>query len=164
MALHSLPRDALLVVWGGDVLTRAELELRPRALRRLTLQIDEDAFLVSTSEGPADWVNHSCSPNAGLRGQVSLVALRRIDRGEEICFDYAMCDGCSYDEFDCRCGSARCRGRVTGDDWARPELIERYAGYRSPYLERRVSRRLAHHGQPGGRAGIPAEERSEWQS
>lgn len=57
---------------------------------------------------------------------------------EEVCFDYAMSDGSPYDEFDCTCGAADCRRRVTGNDWCRPELQQRYAGYFSPYLQRRI--------------------------
>ena len=51
---------------------------------------------------PADWVNHSCEPNCGLSGQIALVALRRLEPGEEVCFDYAMSDGSPYDQFHVR--------------------------------------------------------------
>ena len=61
-----------------------------------------------------------------------------IAPGQEVCFDYAMCDGTPYDEFICSCGAQNCRGEVTGEDWKRPELRERYAGYYSPYLQHRV--------------------------
>jgi hypothetical protein len=33
-----------------------------------------------------------------------------------------------------------CRGEVTGDDWSRPELIERYKGWFSAYLQARIDR------------------------
>ena len=65
--------------------------------------------------------------------------MRDIRPGEEICLDYAMCDGSNYDEFDCSCGSPDCRHRVTGEDWKRPELWKRYEGYFSPYLQRRIT-------------------------
>jgi len=88
-------------------------------------------------------VNHSCDPNCGMSGQIALVALRPLEPGEEICFDYAMSDGTPYDQFPCGCGAATCRGRVSGDDWQRPELWERYRGYFSPYLQRRIDATLA---------------------
>jgi hypothetical protein len=137
-AQHAIPAGERLAVWGGEVITREMLNQLPSTARRLTLQVEEGLYLISSQEGPGDWINHSCDPNAGLRGQIVLVAMRDIALGEEIRFDYAMSDGSPYDEFECSCGAPNCRGRVTGHDWLRPELRERYAGYFSPYLQRRI--------------------------
>jgi uncharacterized protein len=41
-------------------------------------------------------------------------------------------------EFDCHCGTALCRGRTSAEDWRNRELQIRYAGYFSPYLQRRI--------------------------
>lgn len=128
----------LLAVFGGTVVSAEQLRQAGPTFRRLTLQIDEDLFVVSTVEGPADWFNHACEPNAGLRGQLSLVALRPIAAGEEVSYDYAMSDGSAYDEFPCACGAPRCRGRVTGNDWQLPELWARYGEHFSPYLLARI--------------------------
>jgi hypothetical protein len=129
-----------LLVWGGDVVTGEMLNRMSDEKHRLAVQIEEDLYLVTPHEGPADWVNHSCDPNAGLVGQIVLVALRDIRAGEEICFDYATSDGSPYDEFECGCGSRKCRHHVTGDDWQLPELQVRYAGHFSPYIQRRIDR------------------------
>jgi hypothetical protein len=140
-AYQPVQAGELLAVWGGDVITRLELALlTPTALRH-TIQIEEDLYLAPTrAPEPADYVNHSCDPNAGLSGQIALIALRPIAPDEEICFDYATCDGSIYDEFECACNSPHCRGQVTANDWARPELWKRYAGHFSPYLQRRIDR------------------------
>lgn len=131
----------LLIVWGGKVFTSDELAKLPPDRQMYSIQIDENIYQVSVDPSePADYVNHSCNPNAGLAGQISLVALRDIEPNEEICFDYAMSDGSPYDEFVCGCGSPICRGLVTGNDWQNPELQRRYAGYFSPYLQRRINR------------------------
>jgi hypothetical protein len=146
--------------WGGEVIDRHTLRQQPPGANAITVQIDEDLFLLSSREGPGDWINHSCEPNVGVRGQIVLVTLRDVRAGEELCYDYAMTDGSDYDELDCACGTPSCRGRVTGDDWRRPELIERYRGYFSPYLARRIDleygrrsvprrRRHRHPGRPG---------------
>lgn len=128
-----------LAVWGGRVVDRAELEGLSAERRSLTLQVEEGLYLAPVDEpDPADFVNHSCDPNAGLRGQITLVALRAIAAGEEVCFDYAMSEGSDHDEFECACGAEGCRGRVTGDDWRLPKLQERYEGYFSPYLAARI--------------------------
>lgn len=130
----------MLAVWGGEVRSGAQLARLSPELRRYSLQVEEDLYVVSYRQGPADWINHSCEPNAGMCGQVVLTAMRDIPPGEEICYDYSMTDGSSYDEFQCGCGTPSCRGRVSGDDWRLPYLWERYAGYFAPYLQRRIDR------------------------
>lgn len=128
----------VVAVWGGDVLTGAELAQVSEKERRLSVQIEEDHYLVTRVDGPGDWINHSCAPNVGLSGQSVLVAMRDIAAGEEICFDYAMTDSTPYDEFDCGCNSPGCRRHITGNDWRIPELWQRYEGYFSAYLQRRI--------------------------
>ena len=99
------------------------------------LQIEEGFYLEAPLPlEPTDCFNHSCDPNVGFTGQIGLVAMRDIHAGEELNFDYAMCDGSVYDEFDCYCGSGKCRGQVKGTDWSLPELWEKYDGYFMPYL------------------------------
>lgn len=127
-----------IAVFGGRVVMASELAEVPRRHRHLLLQVEEDAYLLSEKESTADWFNHSCEPNAGMCGPITLVALRDVDAGEEICFDYAMSDGSDYDQFDCACGAPTCRGRVTGSDWQIRELWDRYDGHFSPYLARRI--------------------------
>ena len=129
----------LIGVWSGRIVTAEELDELPVDIRRHTVQVEEGLYLASLSPDEApDFINHSCEPNAGLDGQVAIVALHRILPGEEVTIDYAMCDGSPYDEFDCECGSSLCRGRVTGEDWRSPALWQRYAGHFSPYLARRI--------------------------
>lgn len=131
----------MLVVWGGNVVTGAELARLPLVKRRYSIQIEEDLYQVSPYESEAaDHINHSCSPNAGLSSAISLIAMRDIRAGQEVNYDYATSDGSAYDEFDCTCGARNCRGHVSGDDWKLPILQRRYRGYFSPYLQRRISR------------------------
>ena len=84
----------LLLVWGGRIITGAQLGALPPDKRHWMLQIDEDLFqLTDPAEiGMADQVNHSCDPNSGIFGHIALVALHVILPGEEICFDYATTD------------------------------------------------------------------------
>lgn len=138
-AIAPIPKDELLVVWGGVIVITEELYRLPDFARDRSLQVDEDHHLCSGMlDHDADCVNHSCDPNAGLRGQISLVALRDILPDEQICFDYAMSD--SHPEFTmpCACGSPLCRGKITGEDWQLPDLQQRYKGYFSPYLQRKI--------------------------
>lgn len=136
-----LAAGELLLVWGGRIISTDEFNDLPKSKQVRSVQIEESLYLVTETFGePTDYVNHSCDPNAGLSGQVALVALHDIDEGSEIVYDYAMTDGSAYDEFECGCGAPSCRGRVTGVDWREPALWGRYAGHFSPYLQRRIDR------------------------
>jgi uncharacterized protein len=133
-------KGELVSLWGGRIIHKDELDPgMPRFTQRV-LQVDEDLYLL-TAEAPEpnDCFNHSCEPNLGFLGQVGLIALRDIDLGEELMFDYAMSDGGAYDEFECFCGSTHCRKKITGNDWKLAELWSRYEGYFSPYLSRRIA-------------------------
>lgn len=129
----------VVVVFGGQAMTLEEIRALPEVRRRFALQVEEDVFLYSPHDGPGDWVNHSCSPNAGLVGQIVLVALRDIPEGEEVCFDYAMSDMTDYDQFRCKCGAPNCRANVTSSDWMLPELRTRYRNFFAPHVQRAIS-------------------------
>lgn len=154
-AREFISRGELLVVFGGKPVTYTELIEVPSEIRRLSIQVAEDFYLLSIQESEADWVNHACEPNAGLLGQIMLVALRDIYPGEEVTFDYAMSDGSPYDEFECNCGSPACRGFVSGNDWMRPELQLRYRGHFSPYLQQRIDRLVHEKAHTNGYSHVP---------
>jgi SET domain-containing protein len=138
-ALEKIFKDELVSLWGGKIIRKDELDpSMPRFTQRV-IQIDEDLYLLTAEEKePNDCFNHSCDPNLGFFGQIGLVAMRDIEAGEELMFDYAMSDGGPYDEFECCCGSSTCRKKITGNDWKLPGLWKKYHGYFSPYLARRI--------------------------
>ena len=72
-------------------------------------------------EWPAKYINHSCDPNCEAieeeDGRVFISALRKIEVGTELLYDYAYertADHTPEDEqlYLCRCGSAKCRGSI----------------------------------------------------
>jgi hypothetical protein len=137
-AQQPIRKGELVAVFGGVVYEWDAFIRLPNHERSLCIQVEDRHFLVPRPIGKGDYVNHSCNPNAGLSGQIALVAMRDIRPGEEVCFDYAMSDTMPYDEFECGCGSPNCRGRVGGSDWQKAELQKRYAGYFSPHVQRRI--------------------------
>jgi hypothetical protein len=126
--------------FGGNVVDRTEFDTLNDDLRTHSIQVDDDLFLVSVPPyAPADYINHSCEPNCGLNGNCIVVTMRDVEAGEELCFDYAMSDTNDYDEFVCECDMPTCRQLVTGGDWRLPQLQDRYGGYFSAYIERRIA-------------------------
>jgi uncharacterized protein len=85
------------------------------------------------------FINHSCAPNLGIRGQITYVALRDIGAGEELTYDWAM-EEHGRARTLCRCRARRCRRVLTGRDWTLPRLQRRYRGYFSSYIEDKIRR------------------------
>jgi hypothetical protein len=75
---------------------------------------------------PGVFANHSCDPNAGIRDNRRLVAIRPIAKGDEIRFDYSTTMDEDFWTMDCRCGSADCRGKVEDFHRLPPEVRRRY--------------------------------------
>ncbi len=61
------------------------------------------------------FVNHGCDPNVRVDvGRRSMVALRAIEAGDELVFDYNTTEWSVVAPFDCRCEAADCYGWVRG--------------------------------------------------
>jgi SET domain-containing protein len=137
VALADIARDEIVAIKVGHIVTRAEIDQVTAAAGDLALQIDDDFYLAPRSAADVEdmsvFINHSCDPNVGFRGQVVYVAMRDIRAGEELCHDYAMERSDDY-TLNCHCGSPLCRGKVSGDDWKLPELQRRYGDYFSIYI------------------------------
>jgi uncharacterized protein len=139
-ATRRLEVGELVSMWGGIVLTLDELAALPPRERDYAVQIEEGLVLTTplAEAATSDFINHSCEPNLGLDGPISLRVIREILPGDELSFDYAMTDSTPLLEMDCSCGAALCRGRVTSEDWRIPRLREIYDGHFTPYLQRRI--------------------------
>ncbi len=90
-------------------------------------QVDHDRFLLP-SGSVDDLINHSCEPNAGIRLTelgYDLIALRDIDIGEELTYDYSTYIA-SPERLICSCGAAGCRGEVGRFSELAPSLRARY--------------------------------------
>lgn len=138
-ARTAIARGTIVATFGGLATNRNGLARFPEERQRRSMQIDIDLFLVGPAERePGDCINHSCAPNCGMRNATQVVAMRNINVGAELTFDYAMSDTSNYDEFACSCSTMRCRGTVSANDWRREDLRKRYAGFFSPYVQRLI--------------------------
>lgn len=138
-ARQTIPRGTIVATFGGLAADRNGLVTFPEERQRRSMQIDINLFLIGpVQREPGDCINHSCAPNCGMRNATQVVAMRDIEEGAELTFDYAMSDASNYDEFVCSCSTMRCRGTVSANDWRRGDLRKRYAGFFSPYVQRLI--------------------------
>jgi len=83
---------------------------------------------------PERYINHSCNPNSyvkTIRGIRTLLAMKDIQKGEEITYDYAI-NGYYESADPCHCGSKKCRQILNCDFFQLPEALQqKYL----PYLD-----------------------------
>jgi len=115
-ATKPIKRAGYIATYRGRLLPTEEADRREARGAKYMFSLNSKR----TIDGSPRWnlaryINHSCQPNAkpvGRKGGIVIVALRRIEPGEEITYDY----GQEYLDYflrskGCRC--AACRKRVS---------------------------------------------------
>ena len=103
-----------------------------------SVSVFEDANLVLPAGTANHCGNHSCEPTLWWVDPFSLAARARVPAGAELTVDYGTLTDDPQFRMDCACRTPGCRGVVTGVDWARPDLQERYGDHWVPVLRRRI--------------------------
>jgi len=122
-AVAPIAAGETIIEYKGEVITW------PEALRRhphdpkdphhtFYFHIDDKHVIDAKYGGnAARWINHACDPNCEadeVDGRVFIKALRSIEPGEELFYDYGLIIDERYTpklkkEYECRCGSPKCR-------------------------------------------------------
>jgi uncharacterized protein len=140
-AKAAIPCGEIVAVKGGYIVSKETWTELERDLGSADIQVAEDLFIAPVQrdhrEGSMLYTNHSCEPNLGIQGQIVFIAMRDISAGEELTHDWATTDDLDY-EMECRCGARNCRGVITGKDWMKRELQEKYEGWFCWFLERKI--------------------------
>lgn len=140
-ALSHIPAGTAVSRVGGRLVTGAELQAAfdaaasdPTHPYIDTITVDGDLHLILPPRRPNGYGNHSCDPNLWWIDAYTQAARRDIAPGEELTNDYATSTGIAEFRMDCACGSSLCRGTVTGTDWQRLDLQQRYGDHWTPGL------------------------------
>lgn len=140
-AIKPIKKGEIVVIKGGHVFDEKTLKKVKNKIAESYFQIEDDFVIgpLKKSEVKENklFINHSCNPNIGIRGQITLVALRNIKPGEELTYDWVMEDPGNW-KMKCNCGSKNCRKIITGNDWKNSKLQKKYKGYFSAYLEEKM--------------------------
>jgi len=117
-ANQPIKKGTRVVEYTGPRISPEEADRRYKDESRTYLYGLEDGKTVIDGEGLAAYVNHSCNPNCEvdeIKGRVWLFAIRDIQPGEELVWDYNLYDDES--PAPCYCGSPKCRGTMYSREW-----------------------------------------------
>jgi SET domain-containing protein len=118
-ATRFLAKGVRIIEYAGERITKEESLRRCEAQNWFIFGLDEQFDLDGNVEwNPARFLNHSCAPNAEAvceEGHVWILALRDIQPGEEITFNYGY-DLIDFEEHPCQCGSSECVGYIVAEE------------------------------------------------
>jgi SET domain-containing protein len=142
-ARQRIREGEIVAVKGGHILDRRALQRSPARGAGASIQIGDGLYIGADTPREVRpnklFINHSCEPNLGIRGEITFVALRDIAPGEELTYDWAM-EEHARSRTRCACRAPSCRRILTGRDWMLPALQRRYRGYFSAYLAAKIAR------------------------
>jgi uncharacterized protein len=138
-ATRPFAADEVVAVLGGRVVDDAGWAAAAARGPVSGYAIGEGRHLVQDDDDDARFGNHSCDPTTWLVDDVTLVARRAIQPGEELTSDYATMTADPSWSMPCDCGAASCRGTIrAGRSW--PQSERRSAGAPISTAPRRGSR------------------------
>lgn len=141
-AKSDIRKDETIAIKGGHIIDKETFDSLNDFCKHGALQISPEMYVAPLIDeelkNVMNYVNHSCDPNVGLKGQLATVAIRDIKAGEELTGDYCIAYSNSFFQFDCNCGKDMCRKQVTSQDWQNPTLQEKYNGYFAQYLQDQI--------------------------
>ena len=127
-ATQPIAKGETIIEYTGNIITWKEAQRRhphdPNDPNHTFYFHIDDKRVIDGKDGgnSAKWINHACSPNAEAdqddeAGRVFIKALRNIKVGEELNYDYGLVlEGrhtpAVKKEYECRCGSRKCRGTM----------------------------------------------------
>ncbi len=85
---------------------------------------------------PGVFTNHSCNPNSGIKGKVTIVALKNINKDEEITIDYSITEIDKLWHMKCSCGEKNCRKEIKSIQNLPKRIIEKYSPYIPTYFKK----------------------------
>lgn len=129
-ASENIKKGEIVAIFEGRKISKNEAdELYTQGFDYL-LQIDNELFLYL--EEDSKFINHCCNPNTSfLLQNGELIALRDINKNEEITFDYSTNENTDFIIENCRCNSQNCRKKIKKYS----ETIFDYDAIISPYLK-----------------------------
>lgn len=98
------------------------------------LQVGYAKWIEPSPDSAGRFLNHSCSPTAGIRGKKTIVAIRDLEKGEEVTIDYALSETYPLWHMRCSCKSRNCRKVVKPYQDLSDQRKSAFARYTSKYI------------------------------
>ncbi len=131
-AARNITKDEIITEFKGPKVIIEQTEDIPKEVMDHLLNVSANEYIIVRN--PAARTNHSCDPNAGIKRDVFLVAMRDIKKDEEITFDYSTVTTDNW-TLECQCGSPSCRNIIGNYKDLPEELKKKYNQYTPDWIK-----------------------------
>jgi hypothetical protein len=118
-AAKNIKTGKRIIQYKGKIVKNKEVETNPK------FDNSKDIYLFDLNkkyslDGAFEWntarlINHSCNPNCEVEVKgynIWIKAIKKIEKGEELNYDYGFSYDSDYKQFPCKCRSKNCCGYI----------------------------------------------------
>ena len=118
-ATKNIKTGTRIIQYKGKIVKNKEVEINPK------FDNSKDIYLFDLNkryslDGAFGWntarlINHSCNPNCEVEVKgynIWVKAIKKIEKGEELNYDYGFNYDSDYKQFPCKCRSKNCCGYI----------------------------------------------------
>ncbi len=130
-AKTAISKDTHIIEYVGEKITKRQSEIRAEmVINNHKDNIEQGAVYIfelnsrydidgNVPYNTARFINHSCAPNCeaiNIRGHIWIVAIRDIEKGEELTYNYGY-GWDNYEDHICRCMADNCVGYILANEY-----------------------------------------------
>ncbi len=131
-ASKDIRKNELIGFLRGNIIRFEPRNMKDSLVGEHWLYIKKHTWLDVKSQ--EKYINHSCVPNAGIVGSVSVRAMRDIKRDEEIKIDYSTLEEDENWSMNCHCGEKKCRKIIRSIQFLPKRMYNSYGNFIPTYL------------------------------
>ena len=137
-----ISKGEIVSISGGIIINKDDFEKLKSQDLDYAYHITDDFLIcpLNPSDPSDDWrMNHCCEPNCGLDGNIVFIAIKDIQKDEELTYDYCMTETNPNYKMNLFCDKSTCRGILSGNDWMKNDLQKKYGKYFSNYIKNKFN-------------------------
>lgn len=136
LAKRDIKKGEIVALIKGQIIDHVVVDKETSAMGPNWIGINKNKWIDDTTI--FNRINHSCSPNTGIKGSRTVVALKDIKKGEELLLDYSITESDQLWKLPqkCKCGSKNCRKTIKSIQYIPKEVFDNYMPYVPKYFQK----------------------------
>ncbi len=137
-ARRKIKKGEILFLIKGKIIPLTISSSSDSATLPNAIGVDDGVWINPHPNNALHFLNHSCDPNVGIKGRVTIVALKNIDKDEQVTIDYSITEGDKLWTLPsrCKCGSKNCRVKIKSIQFLPRSIYRSYLPFVPMFLQK----------------------------